>query len=322
MELAAITLVEAFLKAGSGRETKEQWEYLADRAGYPGLPDGSTREEIGDQIKKDRASFSERSFWLMAPPKVESKDGAVLTLVAIYGSKVVKNDKPFWGASESRFEVVFGPDSKGSLSGFVPSRSTFAGSLSEVDQFEFVYDRWSELAFSKRYPSTIRDRWLALMTQQLYVMAGNSYDESSLNGISVEARVKIQNQTEFFAETLDFFDDGRVSRLSTAKDLADYVTKWPNRSLTNLSEPLVGDPDPDGIIEVTGQLNSRTENEEKIIELVVPSRIRVRSDPDRGPEIVWIRGGAVPGSIKETPKVVPRSERPNSLLRKLFPKKD
>ena len=320
LEIAAIALVEAYLRAGSGNEAKEQWEYFAESADYWNLPNDSPREKIREEIKKIQDGLQERSYWLMALPKMEARDGDSFTLVALYGFKLVKNDKPSWGASVSRFNVDFGSGSNGSLRSFLPIRDTFAEPLSKVDQFQFVYDRWSELTSSTRYPSQIRNRWLALMTQQLYVMAGNDYAENLLDRLSVEAKKKIQNQEEFFAEKLDYFQYGEVSRDTASEKLDDYATKWPNRSLTNLSEPLVGEPDLDGNIEVTGQLNSRTENEEKVIELVVPSKMKIRNDPDRGSEIVSVHGGTV-GAASETPKSVPEAAKPSSFFRKLFQKK-
>lgn len=321
MELAAMSLVEGFLKAGSGKEAKEQWEYLADRADYLDLPVGSSREEIRDQIMKDRVGYSERSFWLMAPPKVEARDEKVITLVALYGFKSVKDEKPSWGASESRFKIALGSNSGGNLISFVKGRSTLSGSLSELDQFQFVYDRWSELSFSKRFPAPVRDHWLALMTHQLYVMAGQSYDGLPSMGISPAAGLKVQNQTEFFAEMVDHFEDGVITRGKASEFLANYTKKWPKRSLATISEPEIGDPEPNGAIEISSRLSSRTENHEKIIELIVDSHMSVSIDPVRGPEIVWIRGGAEPGSIKETLKTVPEPEKPKSVLRKIFQKK-
>jgi len=322
MEVAAMTLVEAFLRAGSGKEAKEQWEYFADQADYLDLPPASSREIIRDGILKGRAEISQRSFWLMAPPKLEARDDNIFTLVALYASRSVKDGKPSWEASESRFKVAMGSSSEGSLISFVQIRNTHSRSLSELDQFQFVYDRWSELSFSKRFPVAVRDRWLALMTHQLYVMAGKSYDGLPSMAISPEAGLKIQNQAEFFADPVDHLEDKVVSRSEAARRAADYNREWPKRNLTTIFEPQIGNPDENGLIEVSSQLQSRTENTKFTDERVVNSRMKIRIDPSQGPEIVWIRGDPEPGSIKVTPNAVPKVEKPKPGFFERLRKKD
>jgi hypothetical protein len=304
-ERIARETVIAFIEAAGEVGEREQWDFFGDSGFFSDPKAKLNRDEIRQKILDYRSTLEAFSYWMMAPPWVENHSGNSVELGALYGFTTVKEGVKSGGASLARLKLVFDNEGSAWVESFVPERSTTNDRLKEPERFLTDLERFdrlfkirSELSFSKQMPEKERDRWLAVMTRELYVLAGQSYEGQPANAITPEAGAKLRDQSEFLAKEVDYFGIGVISRLEASRKLAEYESLWPIRTLATVDAPTVEWIPTEGVWLVDAQLRSTTQKKESTAQkkkeiprvLEVRSEMKIKIDPDEGPVIVWIRG--------------------------------
>lgn len=308
---AAMALVGDFLDAGAGKGSRNQWEFFGEEGGDFGSPGAKTKSEIEEVVRRELET-KRKSYWLKAPPWVVEEGGGEWVLRALYASRVgIPGDetaRPH--VSESEFRIAFDRGPTPVLRSFVTKAASYNRPedgeemyLSGVDQFDRIFRIRHDWSFDSRVDRMERDGWLALMTNELYVLAGQSYPDAELAPLTDRDVVrKISDQSELFAETLLYFTYGEISRKDAAEKLVRYRVASPTRTLQILEKPEVTYDRDERLWTVRCRLVSHTEGNGKATTVERLSTMQVRIDEARGPEIAAVVGEDVEGTRIEVPK--------------------
>ncbi len=319
-EQAAKELVQEFLEAGAGRGTRNQWEMFAEYGND--YLDGSTdlsRDDIQRKIEASRRDLEEADYWLRAPVLITSSEMDSIGIEALYGYELIKNGKVSHGVSKSFFRIVYGNIGEAKFKRFVRSGRS-SQPVSDLEIFEFLFSQRNQLLFSNANTEE-REKWLAKMTHDMYVLAGQSYKED-FKGISLEARRWIQSQSKYFADRIDYFSDGIIPRAEAFELLDGYNQLYPVRKLQINQRPQVEFLEESGQWMISSILEINHSNDVKDVSGEVRSEMKISIDNSEWPVITWIRNEKV-GSFKTVNKVVtPQKKTKANLFQKLFKKSD
>lgn len=312
-------LVLEFLEAGSGRGQREQWELFDDFAYYEDGRYKLPKEQIKDKIKDYRAGITSSNYWLKIPAWVIPSTDWELEIGILYGYEEVKLGEKSSGVLEAKFRINFRADNSPVIALYSSdSQSPNTG----MDVFEKLFRSRSTLRYSEELSEDeelMREEWLSLITHEMYVAAGCSYSDNS-NLISPDAGRWLDDQVQYLAGVVDYFEEGRISRDTVEGIVQKYNSEWTKRELKTLREPLVRYLPGESLWMVKSRLSYLYQRTDKRYLGETESEMKIRIPNEGWPEIVWIRNENDESTSRSEDIEDPNSERTKGFINRILKK--